>query len=275
MMEFKVRDFAPGDRSLVEKWVARLPEHLFKYRTLSGLGSVRLATLIGESILHFPTYAELNDPFDSNFSFDFAAPADVLEAYWRRALPDDLSNREAAIRLAIESSSNAERMANGSTAVRDLMSKFGVYCLTAKPDDILMWSYYAEGHAGVCLRFRSEGLFDSYCRDGVGMLVPVEYVPGYQIVPYFTSSVVGLVHAGIGTKAVAWKHEAEWRVVKPKASGLLRFERAALDGIILGCRISAEDERLVRGLAGQREAPIPVMKASKKESEYGIQIDGP
>jgi len=267
-MEFQVRDFTDSDRALAAQWVSLLPTHLFKYRTLTGEGKDRLAGLVRDSTLYFPTFAELNDPFDSNFSYDFSAPVEVREGHWRHALPPDLPDREAAVRAAVEFALDEEK-ANAS--VRELLSKFGVYCLTAKPDNILIWSYYADGHSGVCLRFRMEDLFVSYCRDG-GLLVPVEYLATYPTVPYFGSGVITLVHGGIGTKATAWEHEVEWRIVHPKISGALPCRRPALDGIILGCRISIEDERFVRELAVS--FGIPVLKASKMEREYGIQIEG-
>src|SRR2546426_330402 len=197
-MEFKVRDFTDGDRALAAQWVSLLPTHLFKYRTLTGEGKDRLAGLVRDSTLYFPTFAELNDPFDSNFSYDFSAPVEVREAHWRHALPPHLPDREAAIRAAVEFALDEEK-ANAS--VRELLSKVGVYCLTAKPDNILMWSYYADGH-----------------------------------------------------------------------SGALPCRQQALDAIILGFRISVDDERFVRELAASFS--VPVLRASKMEREYGIQIEG-
>lgn len=35
----------------------------------------------------------------------------------------------------------------------EILNGFAYYCMAKKPDNILMWSHYADSHKGVCFRF--------------------------------------------------------------------------------------------------------------------------
>ncbi len=36
---------------------------------------------------------------------------------------------------------------------KQTIKKFGVYCLSEKKDDILMWSHYSNGHKRLCIEY--------------------------------------------------------------------------------------------------------------------------
>ena len=128
-----------------------------------------------------------------------------------------------------------------------------------------MWSYYADGHKGVCLRFRSNDLWE------LGLLVPVEYRSKYPTPSYYRDHIPTL-YAMLGSKAEQWRHEAEWRLGGREA-GHVSFPPSMLDGIIIGCRTPSDHVKWILGLITEREHPIEVYRASKAKSEYGLQIE--
>jgi hypothetical protein len=76
----------------------------------------------------------------------------------------------------------------------------------------------------------------------------------------------------VATKAKVWKHEREWRIVRDDGARTYDFDPAALDGIILGCRISARDERRVRDVVARRTPRIELLKAVQDEKVFKLKI---
>src|SRR5215471_10652627 len=98
-----------------------------------------------------------------------------------------------------------------------------------------MWAYYADDHEGVCLRFQGTPLSTL-----AGCLPPlrVNYATEFPAVPFYDSTLFRQAQALIATKSEAWKHEREWRIVRHQGHGEVAFPPEALDGVILGCRVS-------------------------------------
>jgi hypothetical protein len=71
-----------------------------------------------------------------------------------------------------------------------------------------MWAYYASGHRGFCLRFRTlKGTIFHETEK-------VEYSVEYPIPP-LTADSDEQVKAFLLTKSKCWKHEKEWRSLAP------------------------------------------------------------
>jgi hypothetical protein len=154
--------------------------------------------------------------------------------------------------------------------------ELGLCCFTGSPKDLLAWSYYAGGHGGLCLRFRMETLFRSLGQSP-GMLLEVQYRKDHPSEPFYQPGKFNMMLAALCTKAKMWEHEREWRIVLRKSGEVdfpqeVSFPSDALDGIVMGCRITPEDERFVRGLVEGRVPPIRLLRAIKKENEYAVQI---
>ena len=47
----------------------------------------------------------------------------------------------------------ARSLAVLSRSVQDVIAQRRIYCLTPIPNNILMWSHYADNHKGICLEF--------------------------------------------------------------------------------------------------------------------------
>ena len=106
--------------------------------------------------------------------------------------------------------------------------ELGVFCLTAHPDNHVMWVNYAQGHTGFVLGFRTDLAFFEV--DG-RTLREVIYQNGP---PIFESS--NEVSACF-YKSRAWEYEHEWRCVRrfSHAEGrLVAIEENLITEIILG-----------------------------------------
>lgn len=140
-----------------------------------------------------------------------------------------------------------------------------------------MWSHYTESHTGVCLEFSNLGT-----ASGLGVFHPVEYrddVPEVNPIAVYLgeSERMALGFRILLRNSPHWIYEGEWRAVVewrgPKGGGHMRkFPRHSLTGVVLGCRITADNERLVRKWAGGRSPAPAIYRAEMKQRKYGLQI---
>ncbi len=157
--------------------------------------------------------------------------------------------------------------------------RYKVYCLSAKPDNALMWSHYAASHSGVCLEFS--------CKNKeFGTAIRVEYLERY---PAFDMSdnESDTILLPLFTKSSPWSYEEEFRVMAQEKGthplppsevlttrkGILRFSPRALRSVILGCTIAPAAEKQIRKLVSQRIFPPVALKRSvRNPSSYQLSI---
>lgn len=158
-------------------------------------------------------------------------------------------------------------------------NKLGIVCLSAKPNDILMWSHYSNKHRGYCLKFDKKILEKAfYCS-------PVNYNSLY---PTFTAYIEEIVQRGSNelhktfllTKSVHWEYEEEYRlIVDPSSRKDLPGDRnynypeESLVAIIWGCQMTDRDKEKVQNVVGDRACPIFYFQAKKSKSAYKIEIE--
>ena len=148
----------------------------------------------------------------------------------------------------------------------------GIYCMTTRPDNVLMWSHYAAAHSGFCLQFTTEDSFFRNVREAP--LLPVRYSTDrlYLNLIERNDYYKEISHA-LTTKAKDWRYEDEWRAVDfTHGPGIHMYPAEALTGVILGCRITpANRQRIMQWC--QRCMPRPtVYWAEEKDREFGLDI---
>ncbi len=149
--------------------------------------------------------------------------------------------------------------------VSDRINGYGVYCLSRKCDDILMWSHYADSHKGICLGFKDDLTrhFEEYdwpiwqesvryeddhpfrrIHDDLISKRCFDSDDGFLNICELSSA---LLNAAITVKHSSWRYEEEERIFS-EMPGLQLFSAVALDHVVLGMNISKEDEYTVRTL---------------------------
>jgi hypothetical protein len=252
----------------------QLPNHIYRYVRLhdewgEGLRA-RLQDVVQNAMLWFSEYTKLNDPFDGSVHVEFDEDEAVVRKYWEDWVPAG-PNREEIINDAIRRVKDPEMQEQLRRSVEKTCAENGVCCFTEMPDDLLMWSYYASGHTGLCLRFQSEALGPVW-HNNRGVLIQVTYHTVHPTIPYFSAPLTDFVYGLVGAKAAQWQHEREWRLARTRQLGRVPFPAHALDGIILGCKVTAEDERFVLDLVKERKPPIQILRATKVDRAYSLRI---
>ncbi len=111
-------------------------------------------------------------------------------------------------------------------------SQIGIFSLTERPDNHLMWVHYAKGHTGFVLGFDARALF---FQEDNRVLRNVNYKRGPDV----------LSQADIDVcfdKSNDWEYEKEWRCVRTfdsKESRMIDVAQSLVREIILGSQMQA------------------------------------
>lgn len=158
---------------------AKKPPYLYRYVGISGARWGHFEDLVLHRRLYFSSPAKFNDPFDSVVDISSQGPAAELRAFFRELIAHahpkmKWSRREQEVTARIRRARDPRFMMTISRELQDDVNGVGLVCLSAKADVPLMWSHYAEAHAGVALEFQmAEHTFLRYARE-------VRYRNGYE-----------------------------------------------------------------------------------------------
>ena len=149
-----------------------------------------------------------------------------------------------------------------------------VSCFSEVKDSILMWSYYANNHEGVCLEFDISRLDkeNELNQSMIKNLSRVHYSPIRADVQYLAVGDTGLNF--ITSKADVWEHELEWRLICKTNEEYLPFD--CISGIYLGVNFSQsskEYKKLISVAAKYDWLPIYQGKLSLNRYEIEFEED--
>lgn len=166
----------------------------------------------------------------------------------------------------------------------DFLEKFlgkmiGVLSLSECEAHEMMWSHYADEHRGCVLAFDgTHPSFDTRVSpdDPYRSLVQMEYV---ATVPRLTYEEITSSPRFMYMKTSDWATEREWRLIRPLSAAnhveadpkrpdcpvcLFAFPADCLRRVILGTRISVDDEELVvKALAAQKYAHVQMERRGR------------
>jgi hypothetical protein len=244
------------------------PEVLYKYRPLGEFTEILLR---GE--LWFAKPEDLNDP--SEFRILTRGPLDRRDAievaleYQSAAAPHlvrDTQDWEDWVKNVSESLLRAQL--RGSRVEQSYFgeSPVGVFCLCEKPNDVRMWSHYANSHSGVCIGLSSQRIQTE------SRIAKVEYCDSMPTVPL--KNVLQGGPAAFLTflcKSRVWVHEDEWRCFN--VSGAKIFPADIVKTVIFGSRMpDAERVKLMSIIRGYKHE-VTVLQARLKPSDYGLELE--
>ena len=233
-----------------------VPRFLYKYRDVSSA-----IQFLKDQSIYFSNFKEFNDPFESsaNYIVDFT-PQQYYDFFISTGF-NIISAKEVARQIASGKIDGKDVLRN---ATEEALSSIGYFCMTARPDNLLMWAHYADCHRGVCLKFDILEDLDSFL-----VPVPIEYNSEYIDFDTLNSNIVELIRR----KSCDWAYEQEYRIIKPDMHGLMKVNRRALKEIIFGCRIKEnEKETIMKEGILNGFLDLEYSEAKMKCHSYGLSI---
>lgn len=219
--------------------------------------------------MFFGSSFDFNDPFDCRpvVTLD-SSDKDFLRTCVNRARathgPRGAASVGANIRATLGTSEDLRDPANLArleARMAERISKLGVFCTAASPDNSLMWSHYAENFSGVCLEYDTLVFND---------LRKVNYLrsrPVLDILPGGDSYEVQ-VDKAFFSKSKIWKYEEEWRAVGPK--GVSR--QSGLTRVIFGQNCKPKAREIIVGYVKESGSPIQLAEVRPDSRTYKLNI---
>ncbi len=253
------------------------PARLYKYRDLAGSGLGFVERIILHDEIYLPSPTSFNDPFDCMPDFDMRSSLEDRIEMFKRALSRREPNlsetareeraRQVATNPVFELESEEARLTMQTLHDQQIRTLIGVYCVSERPDSLLMWSHYAGSHSGICLEFDSDAIpFD--------MAQEVIYKEDRTPISRSTETDEESMVKALLTKSADWEHEKEWRVIEHEhGPGIYKIPANALTGVILGARISYDHEKQIRQWLSARSSGIPAYRSIASDSQFRVRIE--
>lgn len=180
--------------------------------------------LLSQDTIYIPTVEQLNDPAEA--LVDDRIFLAQLDFFKKLGLSDGIGIVKDSFR-----------------SFYDKIRSTGIFSLSKKIDNELMWAYYASGHCGYAIIFDTDVLAKSYDQGKWGGMYEFDmhyssHLPRFDIGRVGKEDVVKTLSLFLGNKSKAWKHEAEHRLVFEKGGQCLKIDYRAIKGFVFGCRMS-------------------------------------
>jgi hypothetical protein len=284
--------------------------HFYKYVT-TATGHI----ILENGTLRWSAPAVLNDPFDMQFAFQVSRNLDTVRAraaekYRKHVagewLDKPLNNLGRLIRLvrvrqSIATSAQFEESLNklfdeslerlvvgmpwfNAEVMGEQFSNARICCFSDVPTNILMWSYYAENHAGLVLRFRDDTPDNQLTE--VKQVRYVEQMPQLYDEDELSDTLAGygglpperIIDRVVWTKSSHWRHEQEWRIYGGNGRTVASYEdrpfgNAELDGVIFGLRMPFATVTELSGLTKGKYPHAELLHTMSFENRYELRIE--
>lgn len=184
--------------------------------------------------LKFSNPIEFNDPFDCN--------ENLIVLNHNKELVENLINSSTYNNLSRKVKRKIKRDVFKKTIYRSELKKernrFKLSCFSAKNNEVLMWSHYADLHKGICIGFDFPHKYDEKF-----ILCPIKYLK--SIVPLDGSSdLITTLLYWQTTKSIRWEYEDEIRAITKSNSDelleLREYDKKYVRKVIFGCKVTPE-----------------------------------
>jgi hypothetical protein len=245
-------------------------EILYKYRALNGVNKNRVERIFTHDELFFPNPMQFNDPFDCKVELSLEASEEELNQYVKKIVDKNIfkNNPSEKFRLRQRLMHNIRKGKLDSKISHQISAKLGIYSLSKVPDDILMWSHYADSHRGICIGFYA-GPYDHFFRISQEVIYRTDY-PTTAI----HHSDDERMKATVLTKSDHWSYEKEYRIIDYKTgAGIKKYPNNLLACVILGIEISNDDKKDVISWSQNHSAKPQIFQAVRAERQFAVELE--
>ncbi|MGE0133390.1 MAG: DUF2971 domain-containing protein [Blastocatellales bacterium] len=259
--------------------------------------------------LRFSPPHAFNDPFDLKPNIQGFSPREYWNAEFRDALPEIVQEQYAELPEKIRALVSVEMVQALASAkalameqegfelaqfiapyLRSVMeTKFeelvGIFCLTEKPDNLLMWAHYADSHQGFVVEFEGADRFFNQRRSKDDEFCHVRKVKYSDKRPTLSLSEIESLDTFL-TKSLDWEYEQEWRMLMPLPMAnrvikampidihLFKFPRRMVKAVILGSRANESLKRRITDIlkTSKEYDHVHIRQAQIDREEFKVNI---
>jgi Protein of unknown function (DUF2971) len=236
---------------------------IYKYRSYDA----HLIDNIKNHTFWFPRVADLNDPFELDFTVDNLSE---FIARWSVSDKNISETEKKALDTYIRETATEEFKTNLiESTIRRCKESLLVYSASISAEIPLLWSHYANGHEGVCMEIEYNGL------------PPPAYI--FKDVDYISQPQIATPEKGVDTlilfqKHIDWAYECEIRLVIKdghpfKTGRLIKGDHQTMSykRAILGIKFPRKQIDEFTGVC--EKAGIVVVQATQNHGYHKIKVD--
>jgi len=261
------------------------PRSYFKYRSLSDSQIEYTKAIFAKRELWYSAPKDFNDPFDCNLPLtcDGLTDKEIEDAHvgiakmMGRTLSSDELNASAD---TVKSGRINPLLVKWR---KDLYVDSSVCCFSHFGDSIQMFSFYADGHKGICIEFSFSvldmptGISVAQQLLGSARIVPIDvtYPDASPELNFFKLSAPDSNKMAnlIRTKAKSWGHEKEFRIFRHLLpAGAVPFAPQILKRVILGAKTDDTEMNMVKGWLKEWPNSVFLSKAELDTKSFKLNI---
>jgi len=245
--------------------------HLYKYRSMNTHG---LDQIFINNQIYLSDPTTFNDPFECRPNLTFHKSQLKREQYLEEIINKQNPNVDKRKRKKLLKSKRAKNSLTDPKHLEQFYLNFiktnGVYCLSEKNDDILMWAHYADSHKGFCIEFdasKKDTLFWEALKVG--------YQEEYPKVNIMEMGTPQEFRKALLTKSSHWIYEQERRIIKTKGEGgpgKYAFPAKLITGLIFGAFMTESDKRKIEDWLSNFSHKIKIYEARLNKYKYQLDI---
>jgi hypothetical protein len=255
---------------------------LFKFKYFDSKGYYK--DLLQNKI-YFASPTQLNDPFDSKIlmRYDLCSKRELFELI-KKSAPEEYQNINRKSRrrkyLTLAKIRKKEIISNPylfNKRVADYMDNtIGIFSLTEKLTNLLLWSYYANGHKGFCVEFSAEKLrellINVYLKGiSQSFIVKIKYLSSYPIIKP-SMDYKELIELQFSSKSIDWSHEKEWRIITISGEKLVKIPPDIIKNVYFGLLATEANIKSSIEILNKYNPNVGLFKAEKKKYEFGLEF---
>ena len=270
-----------------------LPDLLYKYRCWSANAAHSFhKRLLTHNEIYFSNPSSFNDPFDCQIALrlDKASAGKMRRSLMKQlqqSQPEMPREQRVAIvrNRVLELRNPKSRKEEKDKRRKSVDEGYGIFSLSANPENLVKWAHYADAHKGICVGLSTQALQDFsdylYARWSIpGDLLQVKYVNDYPVMDAFadTYEVGDWSNVVVRTKSTHWKHEEEYRLIIGTEENTERsysLRKDAIRVVILGAMMPEESKQEIRSILEPKEPQVAIVQAELKEYSFGLDIRVP
>lgn len=274
---------------------------LYKFHTIN----INSLSALSNKKVWFSSISSLNDPFEGCFSATRPETNDDFKSVYkpfakillkqnaRKTDTGELLNENNAIEY-VESlhESDPEKfkefvedlLQDCEDGYREEFLKIATYCLssdipgyeTSQVANSLMWSHYADGLKGFCIKFNGKQLYKSIKELNREKSIDYAYVRYEQkmhkvdFLDFFGRDTKGFAGA-LHTKHDSWGYECEIRFLTNQP-GYVRYSPESIDAIYIGDRMPVEQQKLLVDVIHKNFPNAKIHGVRFHKSSFSIEI---
>lgn len=162
-----------------------------------------------------------------------------------------------------------------------------IFCASEIPNNLLMWSHYADQHKGFVFKFNTMSIEKTLRKEFRTILYSDSYVSSLDLDAWANSAVFGIPHVNtrqihnvLLTKHTDWAYEREWRIYsqfqidETDFTGMhddIQIPVTAIDSIYAGSRCPQHDFEEVRSICARNMINCDMFKFRQAKAKFALE----